>query len=318
MHRHSLSTSNFKKEFVLLIKLVVMFLVVFIFAIKLSPQYLKGYQASIIDKVNRLESIDGPKIVLIGNSNLAFGINSDEIEETLNIPVVNMGLHGGLGNVFHERMALFNIQKGDIYIICHRTYDDYGIIEDPNLAWITLEDHFNLWKILRTEDIKPMVKAYPAYLKGCISLWLPGNGNQEPGYVYSRSAFNKYGDIEWMDNGLEFEFKEGDVPAPAISKNVIDRLNQLSSDLIEQGAILLIAGYPIADTSDRPSDDILITFQKELSKNMNAPVISDYTDYVYPTDYFFNASLHLNNKGKEARTQQLIEDLQTYYNLISD
>lgn len=41
----------------------------------ISPQYFYGYDASIIDKVNRAESISEPKIILVGNSNLAYGIN---------------------------------------------------------------------------------------------------------------------------------------------------------------------------------------------------------------------------------------------------
>ena len=68
------------------------------FLLHLSPQYLGNYQASLIDKVQRLESIHEPKIVLIGDSNLAFGIDSEKIEEAFDMPVVNMGLHGGLGN----------------------------------------------------------------------------------------------------------------------------------------------------------------------------------------------------------------------------
>ena len=69
------------------------------------PQYENGYCASLIDKVNRLKSINEPKIVLLGNSNLAFGIDSKMLEESMNMPVVNMGLHGGDGNAFHEEMA---------------------------------------------------------------------------------------------------------------------------------------------------------------------------------------------------------------------
>ena len=40
----------------------------------ISPQFTHKYNASFIDKMNRLESISEPKIVLVSNSNLAFGI----------------------------------------------------------------------------------------------------------------------------------------------------------------------------------------------------------------------------------------------------
>ena len=55
--------------------------------------------------------IEEPKIILIGNSNLAFGIDSEKIENSVGMPVVNLGLHGSLGNEFHESMAKKYIEK---------------------------------------------------------------------------------------------------------------------------------------------------------------------------------------------------------------
>lgn len=313
MGKHNLFTSSFKEVIIFVIKLFVLFGLVMVFLLNISPQYLENYQASLIDKVNRSESIDEPKIVLLGNSNLAFGLKSEKIQEAFHMPVVNMGLHGGLGNVFHERMALLNVNEGDIYIICHSSYADDEKIDDLELAWITIENHWNLWKILRSDDIKPMWEKYPVYLKKCLSLWVTGSGNIDDGGVYSRSAFNEYGDIEWEDNGCEYNFGEIQSIVPDISDNVVERLNSLNEYLDSKGATLLLAGYPIADTASRSSDDEFINFGNELKEKMDAIVISNYTDYIYPCDYFFNTNLHLNNVGKEVRTNQLIEDLKEYF-----
>jgi len=307
MDRHNLSTSSFKEVIIFILKLLVFALLVAGFLLIVSPRYLQNYQAGLLDKVERLENIDGPKIVLLANSNAAFGIESEEIEDAFGMPVVNMGLHGGLGNAFHERMARFNVHEGDIYIICHSSYA-YEESTDRLLAWITIEDHFKLWKLLGREDIRPMLQTYPVYLKRCISLWLTGSEDQGEG-VYQRAAFNKYGDIEWEDNGLEHEFTAGEVQLAQISDRVAERINELNEYLNERGAVLLLAGYPIADTPDRPSDEEYAVFGKELAEKMDAPVISDYLEYIYPMDYFFDTCLHLNCMGKKVRTRQLIEDL---------
>lgn len=291
---------------------------IILFLLYISPQYSGNYQAALIDKVDRLKSIDSPKIILIGNSNVAFGIESEDIENALGMPVVNMGLHGGLGNVFHERMLQFNISKGDIVIICHTDFSDDGQINNKELAWITIEDHFELWKILRPEDYIPMLKAYPIYLKKCLKLWTAGTGNQtKENDVYSRSAFNEYGDIEWEDHGLEYEFKAGDIIVPSISDNVCERLNELNQYLSQQGATLLIAGYPIALNEFTPDLELYENFQTELEQKIDAPVISNYTNYVYDEKYFYNASLHLNNEGKKIRTAQLINDLENYLSIAA-
>lgn len=78
----------------------------------IGRQYNDNYDAVLIDKVDRLKSINEPKIILVGDSNVAFGMNSKKIEEELGMPVVNLGLHGALGNAFHEQIAKLNIGGG--------------------------------------------------------------------------------------------------------------------------------------------------------------------------------------------------------------
>lgn len=106
----------------------------FVILLKIAPQYTHVYNASFIDKMARLERIKEPKIVLVSNSNLAFGIQSDLIEDALGMPVVNLGLNAALGNAFHERMPLFNLTKGDVIVIAHFDYNDNDTIPDPELA----------------------------------------------------------------------------------------------------------------------------------------------------------------------------------------
>lgn len=314
MNKHNLSTFSFKNTLLFAGKLLVLFALILAFLLSVMPQYERYYNASLIDKVNRLESLEGPKLVLIGDSNLAFGMNSEELEAAVGLPVVNMGLHSGIGNEFHERMALLNVQAGDIYIICHFTYADTGGIDDATLAWLALEDHFDLWRLLRWSDFFTMLKGYPAYLRKCLDLWAPGYGNQDAGAVnvYSRSCFNEYGDIEWQDQGLELDFGDYQSYPPPVGPVAVERLNALNDTLTAQGATMLIAGYPIADTSARATDAEFDAAEALLREQLDAPVISHYTDYIYPCEDFFNSKYHLNNVGKELRTQQLIADLSAY------
>ena len=113
-----------KKKVLFFGKLFIVTLLLFVFCFGVvMPQYTGNYQASMVDKAARLRSVEGPKIVLIGNSNLAFGMDSQMLEEAFSMPVVNMGLHGGVGNVFNEQAARLNVTPGDIYVVCHSNYD---------------------------------------------------------------------------------------------------------------------------------------------------------------------------------------------------
>ena len=150
-----------QRLFILLINMFIMTLLISGFIFKIIPSYEQSYSASLADKVERLRSINQPKIVLVGNSNLAFGIDSEKIEQELKMPVVNMGLHGGIGNAFHEGMAKANITAGDIYVICHTDYSDDDTLNDGVLTWTTIENKRELWFLLRKQDIPVMIDAFP-------------------------------------------------------------------------------------------------------------------------------------------------------------
>lgn len=311
MSRHSLYIFNFSEGVIFIAKFIVFAILSVSYFFRVMPQYEGHYTAALIDKVDRLRSIDVPKIVLLGNSNLSFGIDSVMIEEKIGMPVVNMGLHGGLGNRFHEEMARYNVTEGDIYILCHSSFADDGAIADTTLAWTTIEDHFLLWKLLRPSDIYPMLKAYPTYLKRCLDLYVEGTGNVDTGEIYARSAFNRYGDIAVEREGSVYTF-EGLVEPPMISETTMERINELGRWLEKRNAILLVAAYPIGLGELTVDKNVFIRFQERLEEQLECPVISQYTDYMYEYSLFYNTHLHLNNEGVTLRTEQLIKDIKKW------
>lgn len=311
MNKHNSSISNFKSVFVFFIKALAMFGAIILFCFHISPQYQGDYCASLLDKVNRLEEIEQPKIVLIGDSNLAFGINSEMIEEEFGMPVVNMGLHGALGNAFHEEMAKINVHEGDIYVLCHSYYSDDSSIADPVVAWITIEDNFKLWKLVPRNEWFSMVKAYPTYFNKCLELYVNNSGNVLSYGDYSRGGFNQYGDVKTEREKSKYTFTFKIKPSP-INDITINRINKLDEYLSLKGATLVVAGYPIGEGDLTASKEEFVLFQKELEDKLTCPVISDFTDYMIDYKYFYDTHLHLTNEGAEIRTRQLIQDLEIW------
>ena len=308
MNKRSLFTSNSKKNIIFIVKLLIGVLLLFCYIYHILPEYSQGYNASLIDKVARLESIDEPKIVLLGHSNLTFGIESEMIEKEIGMPVVNMGLHGGNGNAFHEEMAKYNIVPGDIYIICHDDYADDNQIHETMTAWSSIENHFKLWRILRFSDAKVMWKSFPVYLKKSLALYSSGTGNQDTGGVYSRNAFNEYGDICVPRDGSLYTFESPVLP-PNIGDTTVNRINKLNEYITSRGATLLIAAYPIGNGELTADPQDFVVFQEILKDRLDCPVISNFTDYMYDYGYFYNTNLHLNSQGAKLRTKQLIKDI---------
>jgi hypothetical protein len=210
-------------------------------------------------------------------------------------------------------MAKLGVSEGDIVIICHSDYSDDDTIPDPRLAWITLEFHKDLWKLIRQKDVPSMLRTYPKYFVGALINWILGEkGNAASDETcYSRSAFNKYGDIyrRFDDTCV---FTETSVSVPSISDACIDRINELNRYINEQGATLLIAGYPIGSGEYTPEPSEYDLFEKELREKVDCDVISHFTDYFIPYEFFYNTSLHLSEEGAEIRTKQLISDLKNW------
>ena len=294
-------------------------LVMFIFGVFfIGSQYENDYNASLLDKSARLKAINTPKIILVGNSNLSFGMDSNMLENVMNMPVVNLGLHGGLGNAFHENIAKLNINSGDIIIVCHSTYSDDSRITDITLCWVTLEYHKDLWEILRPEDYPYMVMAFPKYwfnsLKHLITRAISSQDADNVS-AYRRRSFNKYGDVVIKPdiNKPENEiFWPGREKLPEINDICVSRLNELNQYAKERGADLLVAGYPISHGIYSPPDEGYVKFQKELEEKLDCEIISDFRDYFMPYSCFYDFTLHLNEEGTRRRTEQLIRDIKKW------
>lgn len=318
MNRLNSFISNFKhnKTLHFVGTLLLFILFIFFYTCKIFPQYTGEYNASLMDKVERLKSVEEPKIVLIGDSNLSFGINSAMLEDAFGMPVVNMGFHGGADNPFHEEMAKLKVTDGDIYVLCHTDYADEDAI-GAMYAWLAIENHYNLWELIRPEDIGNMTEYFPYYLKKCLYLYASGTGNIDKHDVYAKSAFNEYGDIGFPRIGTEHEFAL-DVLPPSINEITITRINELNTYLKERGATLLVAGYPIGNGKFTVDVNEFITFQNELTEQLDCPVISNYLDYMFDYTYFYNTPLHLNSEGADLRTNQLISDIQKWQTTNAD
>lgn len=90
------------------------------------------------------------------------------------------------------------------------------------------------------------------------------------------------------------------------------RLNELNSWVESKGATLLLTAYPIADGQYTPPKKEFEDFERKLREQVECEVISDFTDYMFPYEYFYNTAKHLTEEGADLRTKQLIEDLRVW------
>lgn len=83
------------------------------------PMYSKSntYLNGIHYKHELLKVTSSPRLLLHGGSNIAFGIDSEKLEKELSIPVINLGIHAGLGATFIIEDLKSIMQPNDLIIL---------------------------------------------------------------------------------------------------------------------------------------------------------------------------------------------------------
>ncbi len=106
---------NFYKKIGLAALVTVVLLLLIIFLVPYNP---KGYIREQIIKQSMLSAENRkPAIILVGGSNVAFGYDSKIICDSMNMDVVNFGLHAGFGLKYIIDDLSQYIKKGDVIII---------------------------------------------------------------------------------------------------------------------------------------------------------------------------------------------------------
>lgn len=105
------------KHYILkLLRCITLFIILIVSLVWLIPIDKNNYLMAYKSKTARLITCPTPRIVFIGGSNLAFGLDSHMIEDSLHCHVVNMGLHGGIGIRYPVEDCLKHIRPGDIVV----------------------------------------------------------------------------------------------------------------------------------------------------------------------------------------------------------
>jgi len=279
-----------------------------------SENYLMANQ----DKVHALSATLSPKAVLVGGSNLAFGIDSELISKSLGMPVVNMGLHAGLGISFMINQVKRHLKTGDVVVLVPE-YSAYIRPEGSN----TLIELLDLDKVsikdIDLSIIKTVTHYFPAYAQTkLLKLFRSGDLNDiRTSGIYFRSGFNESGDV------IEHLRDDKQHLAADISKlNGTDySLSVPETVIIEdfhkwchiRGIELLISfpAYPETHFKEveKFAEKILVSLMKKGVK-----VISYPEEYKLDNSRFYDTLYHLNQIGRYERTVKLIEDIQGYGN----
>lgn len=280
-----------------------------------SPcQYDKTFLAELKDKHERLKSIKGEKIVLIGGSNLAFGINSEKLEEYVGTPVVNYGLYATIGTKAMLDMSRSYINGGDTVVICPETNKQtYSLYFNAHSMWQAIDCDKTMLYDVGISDFLKLLAGLPEFSAEKLG-FIRKHKKPSPTGIYVKSSFNEYGDIK-VDRDFNIMPEDYDTSMPvSISTDLLDRdfmdyLNNYALYCKNRGATVYFGFSPINRNSIVSTDKEKQQFIKELKKELDFPILGNIDDYILDSAYFYDTNFHLNSIGALQRTSLLADDL---------
>lgn len=310
-----------KVKFIKKITLLVLLILFTCLVIVLIPNS-SDYMGAFIDKQKTLEIVESPKVVFVGGSNLAFGLDSPLVEKTLGFPVVNTGLHAGLGLKFILDHVRQFIQPNDLVIVVpeYEILYEEAII-DYSLWCSTVLEHFpDGLRYFSPKDYIQALQGFPnfAYSKLIFrTIYRLKTGRSLSTDDYRRDGFNKYGDEvshlgkpSWdLSEELSFEIKDFDI------NNAAKILNEFNSDVDRRGGKVVFMFPPIPDVRYQKNKLQIESIYRQLYSSLKMPILGMPKDYIFPLTYFYNTVYHLNTEGRLARTEKVIADLRKFQQL---
>jgi hypothetical protein len=293
----------------------------------------------ILDKHQRLMDTAAPRLVLAGGSNLAFGIDSETLQNGLGMSVVNTGIHAGIGlGRILDDIAPF-LQSGDTLVIAPEYSHFTGAWNGDPAAWELVSDtrHYSLlvsdtfiaaeyrrfagsWngdsggglvsdtRHLAGATLYGLPTDFPQYAQNKLLALIPRPSNP---ITYTRDGFNEYGDyIKHL--AIENQPFTPAPPLEPLNPQYLARFFQLVAAFTERG-IRVILTYPsYEEVSFYNSVDRIRELDAVFRARENLTVISTPDDYCFPTGFFYDTIYHLNAHGRAVRTELLLRDLLTW------
>ena len=287
-------------------------LIISIILILSIPKDENNYLCEYNHKVELIEKTPQPRIIFIGGSNIAFGLDSQRIKDSLNVNVINLGLHAGIGIRFPLEDFLQYIQKGDVVVlqIEYKNYFGGENGEPETFLPLMIATNWRSYNKLNLNQWYNIVLGIPQVtMANFLRLTKypttkSFNKKENPKeFEYLKSGFNEYGD----------EISHYNYPSPqkitknyTFNQNFIPWLSHMIEKYEQAGATIIMLP-PVCITyyfNDTYKNEIGISL-----KQIHHPYIVEPITMTLDEQYMFNTNSHINKDGVRLNTNKIINIL---------
>jgi hypothetical protein len=289
------------------------------------------YAKASILKHDKLASDKGKKIVLVGGSNLSYGVDSTVLKEATHCPVVNMGMNGYFGVRYMLEEVKPDLHEGDIVVIAWE-YDSFYKSVDGTSTDLLMVTKTNpaAFRFLSTDQVLGVLGSYPYVaqqkllrvgrdaMDGITQLLGGEPRNNDTAWVEAvegYASFTPDGDLSGhIGRTWDEEVSEGlDMSALPMDENVLPLMEAFVKEMNARGVKVMVSWSPLADTFYEKHKAAVEQLSAQMMAIPEFRIVRPAHDYVFPISQHFDTVFHLNAEGRPIRSRMLADDILTEF-----
>lgn len=310
--------------FKLLIKIFIMLLLVAAscyLIIILTPMAKDHYLRAYGQKQEMLKSTHPPRIIFVGGSGVAWGINSEKVSQVFtDYTILNMGMNSPQGLRFMLENLKPWIKKGDVVVVIPEYQHFYGLLNGSTDLFALIEIYPETIKYIKLDQLYfLMSETFPQYLQIHGRRLLDkilGNAEKAHRDVDRGKAgdFNRYGDYLGhlgMKPTMDITTWPFFLPSEDTVYNdkAIKVLNSFEEYAEKKGVAVYYIFPALSKFHFRQGLKYIEKVHEELTRKSEVPLLNEPADYTMPVELFFNRRYHPTDVGREIYTENIINSL---------
>lgn len=278
--------------------------------------YSESYYAQLAPMVKRLGEAEGKKLVLIGGSNIAFGIDVEQLEaEFPGYTVCPMGLYAAVGTSAMLQLSEPYLSEGDIVVLAiEPSSETFSTYFGANAFLKCAEGDASLLLAANADQSAALVGSYVGYLQERFEIVRTGDMPRVEG-VYAKSSFDDNCNMTYdrAGNTMSVGFDTTamvDFGSITFETAFVEQANAFIAAARKQGAEVYLSFSPANESALYDNwQEGLEQFYTLCVESFDCEVISNPERYVLESGWFYDNNFHLNTAGSKVRTHYLACDL---------
>ena len=286
------------------------------------------YARATLKKHARLSTLGAGKLVFVGGSNLAYGMDSALVEQRIERPVVNMGMNGYFGVRYMFEEIKPSLVATDVVVVAFE-YDNYYksadgtgsdllAISKTNPRAISYLSWSQRWSVAEALPHVAQQKVL-RHLRGVATSANRAFGGQSEDAgtlalvlkVESVSGYNQRGDLV-SHLGVEWPVEREDglnASKLPVDEGVLSNIRDFAAWANARGVKVIVSYTSVIDYYYAKHRAALESLHERVRAIPGVTVPSPPSAYVFPEARFFDTVYHLNREGRQERSERVIRDI---------